>query len=320
MARGRKIVKVIEVEECTLKTAEKEFYRHNEVKGLAKATQRTYQIYVGCFVEWCGKDKLLSDITTKTIDDYMCKKADDGNKPVSIASNITHIRRFFNFCASRGYMTKLDITIPKYEVELKEPYTDEEMKLLLRRPRTNSWVEYRNWAMVNYFYATGQRLSTVINIKVKHVDLDNAQVKLIWNKDKIQKWMPLSSAIVKVLREYIFISELEEEDYLFPEYEGGPLHKRSVESALENYNHSRGVQKTGIHLFRHTFAKNYIINGGNAVKLQKLMNHKSLEQTMKYVNLYNKDISADLDLFNPLDTFKRKHYAPMKRRTVIGVN
>lgn len=318
MARRRNNLKV-ETEKITLKTAELEFYRHNQIKGLAEATQKTYQLYTGCFVEWCGKNTFLSDITIKTIDDYMCKKADDGNKPVSIATNLTHIRRFFNFCVSRGYMTKLEITIPKYEKELKEPYTDEEMKCLLKRPKTNNWVEYRNWVMVNYFFATGQRLSTVIHIKVEHLDLDNSQVKLIWNKDKIQKWMPLSSAIVRILREYIIISELEEQDYLFPEYEGGQLQSRSAEWAIANYNRSRGVQKTGIHLFRHTFAKNYILNGGNAVKLQKLLNHKSIEQTMKYVNLYQRDLAEDLDRLNPLDNFKKKNYAPMKRRTVIGV-
>jgi len=63
--------------------------------------------------------------------------------------------------------------------------------------------------------------------------------------------------------------------------------------------------------------KNYIINGGNPVKLQKLLNHKTIDQTMKYVNLYATDIADDLDLYNPLDNFKRKNYTPMKRTTVM---
>lgn len=318
MARGRKIVKVIEVEECTIKTASEEFYRHNHIKGLAIDTQKAYKLYVDCFMEWCGKETYLTDITTRTIESYIYKKTEDGNKTVSIATNIKHLRRFFNFCISRGYMEKFEITIPKYERELKEPYSEEEMQLLLERPHTNNWVEYRNWTMINYFYATGQRLSTVLNIKISHLDLDNSKVKLIWNKDKIQKWMPLSSALVKILREYIYISRLEDNDYLFPEYEGGQLKTRSAESSLANYNRSRGVTKTSIHLFRHTFAKNYIINGGNPSKLQMLLNHKTIDQTMKYVNLYRTDLSTDLDLFNPLDNFKKRHYSPTKRKYVMG--
>ena len=173
--------------------------------------------------------------------------------------------------------------------------------------------------MTNYLFATGQRLSTVLNIQVKDVDLNNAKVKLVWNKDKRQKYMPLSTATVKVLREYITLSGLRDYDYLFPEYEGKQLKKRSAEDAMSDYNHSRGVSKTGIHRWRHTFAKNYIVNGGNPIKLQKLLNHKTIEQTMKYVNLYSTDFADDLDLFNPLDNFKRKNYVPVKRKKVAGV-
>lgn len=316
MARGRKIIKTIELEECVLGIAAEEFYRHNRAKGLSAATQRGYRDYIGAFVCWYGADGVVSEINSKTTDDYMYMKMDEGVKPVSVATHMVHIRRFLNFCVSRGYMDKIVVTIPKFETELKEPYTDEEMKLLLKKPKTKSWVEYRSWVMVNYFFATGQRLSTVLNIKVSDLDLNNARVRLEWNKDKIKKYMPLSSAIVKVLREYIDVSGLEEQDYLFPEYEGGQLKKRSCQDAIADYNRSRGVKKTSIHLFRHTFAKNYIMAGGNPVKLQKLLNHKTIDMTMHYVNLYGEDIANDLDMFNPLDNFKRKNYTPTVRRKI----
>ena len=239
-------------------------------------------------------------------------------KAITIRTNMVHIRRFLNFCASRDYMEKVEVTIPKVEKTIKEPYSDEDMRKLLARPKSREWIDWRNWAMVNYFYATGQRLSTVLNIKLEHLDLKNARVKLEWNKDKIQKYMPLSSAIIKVLQEYLDLSGLNEQDYLFPECMGKQFSKRGAEDSIADYNRSRGVYKTSIHLFRHTFAKTYIMNGGNPVKLQKLLNHKTLEMTMKYVNLYASDISDDLDLFNPLDNFKRTNYTPTQRRYVIG--
>lgn len=319
MPRGRKIVKTIELEECTLASAAEEFYRHNRVKGLALQSQKVYRWYVDGFIKWCGGNVMVSDVTAKDIEDYICKKNDDGIKPVSIASNMVHVRRFFNFCTERGYTDGVEIIIPKYEVELKDPYTENEMGALLKKPVTKNWVEYRNWVMVNYFFSTGQRLSTVLNIKVSHMDLEHGQVKLAWNKDKIQKYMPLSSALIKVLKEYIEVSDLQQQDYLFPEYEGKQLKKRSAEDAIADYNRSRGVSKTSIHLFRHTFAKNFIVNGGNPAKLQKLMNHKTIEQTMKYVNLYGIDVGKDIDLYNPLDVFKRNAGKQIKRKTVSGV-
>ncbi|MBQ8518935.1 MAG: tyrosine-type recombinase/integrase [Agathobacter sp.] len=316
MPRGRKIIKTVEIEERTIRDAAEEFFENNRVKGLAKATQKGYQDYVNAFIKWVGEETILSDITLRTMDKYMLYCEDRGNKAVSVATIMVHLRRFFKFCNSRGYMEQLEITIPKFETELKEPYSDEEMKLLLEKPKSDNWVELRNWCMINYFFATGQRLSTVLNIKVKDLDLLSAKVKLVWNKDKIQKYMPLSSAIIKILQEYISISALHDEDYLFPEYEGKKLRVRSAEDSIAEYNRKRGVEKTSIHLFRHTFAKNYIIAGGNPVKLQHLLNHKTIDMTMKYVNLYGTDIAADLDMFNPLDNFKRKNYTPTKRKIV----
>lgn len=319
MPRGRKIVKVIEVESCTLRVCAEEFYRHNRVKGLAKESQKSYRGYVENFMKWCGEETYTEEITTKKLEEFISFKQEEGkNKDVSIATNMKHLRRFFNFCISRGYMEKIEITIPKYEEELKEPYTEEELKLLLARPQSKHWVEWRCWAMTNYFYSTGQRLSTVLNIQVCHLDLEQGTVKLIWNKDKKQKYMPLSSALVKVLKEYIELSGLQEEDYLFPEYEGGQLKRRSAQDALTDYNHSRGVDTTGVHRYKHTFAKGYIQNGGNALKLQKLLNHKTIQQTMRYVNLYSSDIASDLDTFNPLDNFKKTHCTETRRRIMIG--
>lgn len=316
MARGRIIKKVVELEECTLEMASNEFYRYNRVKGLSEASQKIYVGYINRFIEWCGKNMPTSELDARVLDNYVIKKEEDGNKPVSIATTMKHIRSFVNFCEKRNYLEKIEVTIPKFEVELKEPYTDAEMKLLLARPVVNNWVEWRNWCMVNYFFSTGQRLSTVLNIKIKHIDFDNYKVKLEWNKDKIQKYMPLSTALVKVLNEYIELSGLEDEDYLFPEYEGKQLKAKSAQDTIAEYNKKRGVSKTSIHLFRHTFAKNYIMNGGNPMKLQKLLAHKTLDMTMKYVNLYGNDVGSDLDLYNPLDSFKRNNHIPTKRLTV----
>ena len=314
--RGRKLTRVVEFEEVSAREVAEEFYTYNRVKKLAEATQKQYVQYVSNFIKWYGEEKPIAELTAAKLDKYIDKKTKEGLKEVSIASTMKHIRAFVKFAVKRNYMLEIEVTVPKFEFEQKEPYTDEEMALLLKKPKTNNWVEYRSWVMVNYFFATGQRLSSVLNIKVEHLDLGGCRVYLEHNKDKIKKWMPLSTATIKLLREYIEISGLQEQDYLFPEYEGKQLKARSCEDAIADYNRKRGVEKTSIHLFRHTFAKHYIVNGGNALVLQKLLNHKSLDMTMRYVNLYSQDIASELDLFNPLDSFNRSSYQPTKRKRV----
>ena len=67
---------------------------------------------------------------------------------------------------------------------------------------------------------------------------------------------------------------------------------------LYEYNKRRGVETTGIHRYRHTFAKQWILNGGNVVALQKILGHASLDMTRKYVKLFSEDIKDDFDLIN----------------------
>lgn len=313
--RGRQLTREIMLEECALGVAAEEFYTSNKL-DLSEATQRAYRDYVGAFVKWCGADMSMDKMKISIVENYLAYKKEQGVKGVTIATHAKHIRRFINFCISREYTYYMEVKIPRFEIEQKEPYTSAEMKRLLEKPHTNSFVEFRNWAMVNYFYATGQRLSTVLNIKVEHLDLANHKVFLEHNKDKIKKWTSLSSGIVKVLKEYIEISDLQEQDYLFPEYEGKQLKNRSCQDSIAEYNKSRGVEKTSIHLFRHTFAKEYIMSGGSPMKLQKLLHHKTIDMTMRYVNLYSEDVGSDLDLFCPLDNFKRKNYTETKRKKI----
>lgn len=317
MARGRQIIGLAKADNYLIVNIAEEFYKHNRVKGLSEATCKQYKSYIDNFLSWTGSEITLNDVNEQLFENFIAFKAECGIKMVSIASQMKHLRRFFRFCMERGYINEIRVLIPKYETELKDPYSLEEMQKLLERPKSSRWVEWRNWAMVNYFFATGQRLSTVLNIKVSDISFEKNVVRLEWNKDKIQKYMPLSSALVQVLKEYIQLSELSEEDYLFPEYEGNQLKKRSAECSIAKYNKSRSVYKTSIHLFRHTFAKNYIINGGNPVKLQKLLNHKTIDMTMKYVNLYGTDVASDLDYFNPLDSFNRDMQNTTKRKRIV---
>lgn len=315
MARGRQL-KVYFQEEITLQEVAEEFFTYNDAKRLAAGTKDSYKRRVKKFLAFAGANSKLDIITPQLFDRYLKSLFDSGVRDITAETDMRHLRTFIRFCIKRGYVEPIDIPIPRVEEVIKEPYSDDEMMRLLRKPQGKNWVEYRCWVMVNYFFSTGQRLSTVINLKVKDLNVANHTIKLTHNKDKIQKYMPLSTALMDVLTEYIYISGLDTEDYLFPEYEGGQLTVRGAQDSIADYNRSRGVDKTSIHLFRHTFAKNYIMNGGNPAKLQKLLNHKTIDMTMRYVNLYGEDIATDLDLYNPLDNFKTTHHIFTKRKRV----
>ena len=110
--------------------------------------------------------------------------------------------------------------------------------------------------------------------------------------------------MVSILREYLRIREGAPQDYLFPNENGKPLTESGLRQAIEKYNISRQVEKTSIHLFRHTYAQRYLRNGGNAFNLQKILGHSTLKMTKHYCEIYDADISKDYDKFSPLTAFK----------------
>ena len=118
-----------------------------------------------------------------------------------------------------------------------------------------------------------------------------------------------------ILREYQQIRGGAAEDYLFCNECGEQLTESALRQGIARYNQSRGVSKTGTHLFRHTFARKYLMDcGGNAFTLQKLLGHSTLKMTKHYCAIYDADIAKNYDDFSPLaqlqkpqERIKNKH-------------
>ena len=115
-----------------------------------------------------------------------------------------------------------------------------------------------------------------------------------------------------VIKEYLEIRGGTPGDYLFCNNYGRKANERTFQQMVADYNRNRGIERTSIHAFRHTFARLYILNGGNAFILQKLMGHSDISVTKEYVDLFGTDLSVGYDRLNPLDGLgKRGTYIKM---------
>ena len=95
------------------------------------------------------------------------------------------------------------------------------------------------------------------------------------------------------------------DDYLFPTENGLQLKEPGLRSSIARYNNNRGVEKTSIHSFRHTFARKYLVDcGGNAFTLQRLLGHSTLDMTKHYCAIFDKDIVKNYDDYSPLSQIK----------------
>lgn len=303
--RRTKILNAKEVRRTTFAEAESAFIKHCRIKNLRPRTITYYKEDLDFFHSKVSV-KYVDEITQEVFDGFILDELDAGKKVTSLNSRIRGLRVFFSFCAEREYMKPIHPKLMKEDEEIKEPYTDEELKRLLKKPSSNRWTEWRTWAAINYLVSTGNRVSTIVNLRIKDISFDESTIYLRYMKNRRQQVVPLSPALKEVLTDYLKTWEWTESDYLFPSYEGKCLDIRSFQGAVRRYNISRGVTKTSVHLFRHTFAKNFILAGGGMVQLQALLGHSTMDMTRHYVNLYGLDLRRDYARLNPLDNIMRQ--------------
>lgn len=191
----------------------------------------------------------------------------------TIYSYCSGLRAILNYLMNNGYIESFKIKLPKKEKKLKETYTDQELERLLIKPdlKKCNFSEYRSWVLTNFLLGTGQRLSTVSHIKIEDIDFENAIISLLRTKNRVQLVIPLSNTLSIVLKEYLRYRQGEPDDYLFCNQYGGKMTKSGMESAVRRYNLSRGVKRTSLHAYRHTFAKTWVMEGGDIFRLQKLL-------------------------------------------------
>lgn len=280
-----------------------EFVRSCKVKNLSEKTIIYYEMYMGKFLKYLNSCQIsyTQELSKKVVEDYILFLK-DRYKPVTVNTSIRGVRAVIYYFQSLGYCSTFKINLIRYDKEVKEAYTHAELKKLLARPKTNEFYIYRNWVLVNFFLATGVRVGEVVNIRVSDLDLEEAMVKIKKGKSRRERQVPLSKSLVRILSEYLELRHpTSETDYLFCNVYGNKLQVNSCKHTIARYNEMRGVIKTSIHLFRHTFAKMFILNGGDIFRLQKILGHRSIEVVREYVNMFNQDVQLDFDKFNPLE-------------------
>ena len=159
-----------------LEEAETVFLNHCRIKNLSPRTIQYYQEDLEYFFAHLEGIRYADEITREVFEDFLIKQVDAGKKTTSLNTRIRGLRVFFKFCAEREYMELFPVKLMKEDDTVKEPYTDAEIARLLQKPKTNRWVEWRNWALVHYFVAAGNRASTVVNLRVKDIDFEKMTI------------------------------------------------------------------------------------------------------------------------------------------------
>lgn len=288
----------------TLASAANNFIKRAEIRNLSPNTIKTYRCHFGLFCKCIPETTELIDISRDTLDEFVfwAKKNLDAND-TTINSYLRTLRSFLYFCMDEGYLDQFKISLLKTEKKVKETYTKAELDKLMKKPdvKTCGFNEFRVWALENYLLGTGNRISTALALKIRDIDFDSGTIILRKTKNRKQQIIPLSSSLAKVMREYLAVRGGGPDDFVFCTVYGDEGSRRVFQAAVAAYNRRRGVEKTSCHVFRHTFAKEWILAGGDMFRLQKILGHSDLTVTREYVNMFGADLSIGFDQFNPLD-------------------
>lgn len=281
-----------------------EYQRHNKLRNLAEQTLIHKEQGIKRFYDFVDDNKfLINDVTKKVVDNFAFNLQDSNIKTITANTYLRNLRAFINWCSNNDYLKPIKFTMLKTDEEIKETYSETQLKVLLQKPdlKTCNFAEYRSWVLINYLVSTGNRLNTIINLKIQDIDFENELISLKKLKNRKQQIIPMSHSLSMVLNEYLGYRKGEPDDYLFINTYGQQLTRGAFEKSIAKYNIDRGVNITSIHAFRHFFGKSFIKNGGDVFRLQKLMSHSDISTTRIYVDLYADDLKYNYEKYNPLD-------------------
>ena len=297
-------------ESKTIAEGFEEFIYRCNYNNLRSATIKHYKDSWKQISKYIDVNMKINLITDKTFNDVIVNiKKSNKRGSQTIYSYSRDLKTIINFFIKQGYLTPFKMELPKVDHRPIEPYTDEEIKKLINQPdKKCSFSQYRNWCITCFILSTGLRLSSLINIKIKDINLSESIVYIKHTKNRQPLIIPLNKEINKILKKWLTVRQYNSiEDYLFCNVYGQQLTKSAITQALNLYNKQRGVETTGIHRLRHTFAKQWILSGNSVVTLQKILGHSSLAITQNYVNLMMTDLKNDVNNNNILMKFSCKY-------------
>jgi len=222
------------------------------------------------------------------------------------------IKAFWSWLATEGYVDENllgRLKLPRLPRIIIETFSREQINALLSACKKNEVHGNRNYAIVLLLLDTGLRLSELINLTVEDIDFDNSSL-IVTGKGKKERIVPFGSQVRRNLRRYLIHQRPDPESpivkQVFLTYEGYPLKPRGVQSMIRRLGRDAGIDnvRCSPHTFRHTFAKRYLMNGGDIFSLQKILGHSSLEVVKMYLHLDSGDVMDRYRQFSPIDNLE----------------
>lgn len=256
-------------------------------------------------------------------------KTPRSERPLSSATVQGYVRTlkaFFTWAEKEGYITVNEmakIPVPKAASKVINTFSHDQVSKLVNICQLSNGDGHRNLAILLLLLDTGVRVSELVNINLEDINLAEGHIRIRITKGSKERIVPIGSLVQKSLWKYINAYRpqplTQQIISLFLSNKGLPLTKSGIQQMLRRYGRRAGLTaiRCSPHTFRHTFAKNYLLNGGDIFSLQRILGHSSLASVRVYLNLFAADVKKQHLRFSPVDNlvqtsnfyhiFGRKH-------------
>lgn len=302
------------------------FLVKQQEKGNSKATISFYQRFYVKYSKFLEntlqenpKDMPIDILTTDAMQAvFMAVLKGDGLNEQTINSYLRGYRAFGNFCEEEGYIENFKCPIKEVEPPIKQVYTDKELEKLMVKPVITDFAGFRTYCIISLILNTGARSNTILNIRISDLELEEGYISFNTTKAHKVIRLGLEKKTKRDLTEWLNYWRLEkgaeEDDFLFCNEYGEQLSRSALTKSFRKYNRERGVEKTSIHLLRHTFAKKWITSGGDIITLARVLTHSELEMVKRYSNLYGGDIKKEIQEHSAISQMKTKSGKTLKNQ------
>ena len=271
----------------------------SKVKKASANTIASYMRDIRQYSQWLQEHIGIDvvDAQQLNISDYLSYLEENGRSGATLSRSLASLKNFYSYVVSTGFIEKtpvVDVRVERGEKKIPQILTGREIELLLSQPICVDAKGYRDKAMLEVMYATGIRVTELIDLNISDVNLDLGIIKCAGTKKS--RAIPLYPAALRALTNYLdnvrmaMVADPQEEA-LFVNVNGIRMSRQGFWKILKHYQSTAHIEKEITpHTLRHSFAVHLLENGADIGSVQELMDHSDISSTQVYTNLISQKL------------------------------
>jgi len=263
-------------------------------RGLSPNTLAAYRADLTALSRWLRQRGTALDRTSRNdLLAFIAWRVETGARPRSTARQLSSFRRFFRHLVREGVIKEdptAQIAMPKIGRSLPRSLTEAQVESLLNAPQTSDPLGHRDRTMLEVLYATGLRVSELVNLKYNQINTNQGVIRIM-GKGNRERLIPLGEEAVRWLTDFVRAPRSEilldrTTDYLFPTRRGDRMTRQAFWHIIKRYARKAVIDKElSPHTLRHAFATHLLNHGADLRVVQMLLGHSDLSTTQIYTHV-----------------------------------